>query len=296
MLADLGPLVASWRPDLLIHDSTEMAGAIAAEVAGIAHAEHSFALLRPAAARRLATETLAPVSAAAGVTNPGVGGIDGELYLDVCPPSIQFPEIAEVPAVMPLRPDQLDVPPDGRFGAWIGNRPARPTIYLTMGTVFNDPAVFRTVLDGLAREPLDVIVTVGVDADPAVLGPQPDNVYVDRFIPQAQVLAHSRVMVSHAGSGAMLGAANAAVPILALPQGADQFQRRPDRRHRARPQGGPTTQRGSRARRGPSPDPGRPVRRSCDRHPVRDRRHASPASVVEQWSPQRATLSPARAV
>jgi UDP:flavonoid glycosyltransferase YjiC (YdhE family) len=56
-----------------------------------------------------------------------------------------------------------------------------------MGTVFNDPAVFRTVLDGLAREPLDVIVTVGVDADPAVLGAQPDNVYVDRFIPQAQV-------------------------------------------------------------------------------------------------------------
>jgi MGT family glycosyltransferase len=62
-----------------------------------------------------------------------------------------------------------------------------------------------------------------VDADPAVLGPQPDNVYVDRFIPQAQVLSHSRVMVSHAGSGAMLGAANAAVPILAMPQGADQF-------------------------------------------------------------------------
>ncbi len=47
MLADLEPILRDWRPDLLIHDTAEMAGAIAAEVAGIAHAEHAFGLLRP---------------------------------------------------------------------------------------------------------------------------------------------------------------------------------------------------------------------------------------------------------
>src|SRR6188508_2705583 len=47
MLDDLTPIIRDWRPDLLIHDSAEMAGAMAAEVAGIPHAEHSFGPLRP---------------------------------------------------------------------------------------------------------------------------------------------------------------------------------------------------------------------------------------------------------
>jgi MGT family glycosyltransferase len=89
--------------------------------------------------------------------------------------------------------------------------------------MFNNPDVFRTILADLIRDPLNVIVTVGIDGDPALLGPQPDNVYVERFIPQAQVLARSNLLVSHAGSGAVLGALNAAVPVLAIPQGADQF-------------------------------------------------------------------------
>ena len=52
MLADLAPILERWRPGLLIHDSAEMAGAIAAEVAGIPHVEHSFGLLRPLAIRQ----------------------------------------------------------------------------------------------------------------------------------------------------------------------------------------------------------------------------------------------------
>src|SRR6185295_11877965 len=42
MLRDLQPLIATWRPDLVIHETAELAGAIAAEAAGVAHVEHSF--------------------------------------------------------------------------------------------------------------------------------------------------------------------------------------------------------------------------------------------------------------
>ncbi|MEO8437450.1 MAG: glycosyltransferase, partial [Chloroflexota bacterium] len=223
MLADLAPLIARWRPDLLIHDSAEMAGAIAAEVVGLPHAEHSFGLLRPRRNRRRATDVLAPISASLGVPNPGVGGINGETYLDVCPPGLQFPEIADLKNRIALRPEEFETPPDPDFERWIAARSSRPLVYLTMGTIFNALDTFRTILAGLASERIHVVVTVGAAIDPADLGAAAAGHYIRRFIPQAEVLRQADLMISHGGSGAMLGVLNAAVPMLAIPQGADQF-------------------------------------------------------------------------
>ena len=55
--------------------------------------------------------SVAPISAAAGVRNPGVGGLGGEPYLDVCPPRLQFPDISSVPNVIRLRPVEIEEPP-----------------------------------------------------------------------------------------------------------------------------------------------------------------------------------------
>lgn len=224
MLRDLEPLLAAWRPDLLIHDSAEMAGAIAAEATGIAHVEHSFGLLRPLELRRVAMEALQPTCDRLGVANPGVGGLGGELYLDVCPPRIQRPEIADVPRVQPLRPVPLHDAPGAARPTWLPDRPTRPLVYVTMGTEFNrQPEIFRMILDGLADEPIDAVVTVGPSGDPEQFRPWPANVRIERFIPQGLLLPRCAAFVSHAGSGALLGSLTAGVPILAIPQGADQF-------------------------------------------------------------------------
>jgi UDP:flavonoid glycosyltransferase YjiC (YdhE family) len=224
MLRDLVPLVTAWQPDLLIHDAGEMAGAIAAEAAGIAHVEHSFGILRSTLARSLATEAIQPLATELGVPNPGVGGSGGELYLDICPPGIQDPEISDVPNVQRLRPLWSDGATDPALLGWLAGLPSRPTVYVTMGTVFNKASdVFRAVLEGLREEALNVIVTVGPSGDPAGLGPQPENVHVERYIPQSQLLPLCDLFVSHGGSGALLGALSAGVPMLAIPQGADQF-------------------------------------------------------------------------
>lgn len=224
MLEDLGPLIADWRPDLLIHDSAEMAGAIAAELAGIAHVEHSFGVLRPLELRRRAMDALAPVCARLGVVNPGIGGLGGGLYLDICPPGIQRPEIGDLPRVQPLRPVGFDDAPMAVLPTWVTARPSRPLVYVTMGTEFNrKPEIFHAILDGLDGEPIDVIVTVGAGGDPGALGPRSDNVRIERFVPQSRLLPHCAAFVSHGGSGALLGALNAGVPMLAIPQGADQF-------------------------------------------------------------------------
>jgi UDP:flavonoid glycosyltransferase YjiC (YdhE family) len=224
MLADLERIIPDWRPDLLVHDSAEMAGAIAAEVAGIAHVEHSFGVVRPLEMRLLAVEALGPVAERLGVPNPGIGGLGGELYLDICPPGIQRPEITDLPRVQPLRPVGFDDAPDAVLPTWLAPLPSRPLVYVTMGTEFNKkPEIFRSILDGLAGEPLDVVVTVGASGDPAALGQVSDNVRVERFVPQSRLLPHAAVFVSHGGSGALLGGLNAGVPMLAIPQGADQF-------------------------------------------------------------------------
>lgn len=59
--------------------------------------------------------------------------------------------------------------------------------------------------------------------DPADLGRLPDDVLVRRYIPQADVLPHCQAVVSHGGAGTTLGALAHGLPLLVIPQGADQY-------------------------------------------------------------------------
>ena len=50
----------------------------------------------------------------------------------------------------------------------------------------------------------------------------PDNAVVIEFAPQGAVLARADLLVSHSGSGTMLGGLAHGVPQVALPRGTDQ--------------------------------------------------------------------------
>ena len=103
--------------------------------------------------------------------------------------------------------------------------PSVPTVYVTLGTVFNDArTLFGVILEGLRDEPVNVIVTVGKASDPAALGAQPPSVHVERYLPQTQLFSRCDAIVSHGGSGTMLSALAAGLPLLSIPQGADQFR------------------------------------------------------------------------
>ena len=86
MLADLARIIPDWQPDLLIHDSAEMAGAMAAEVVAIPTPSTRSACSGPSSSGAWRRRRSAPVADRLGVANPGIGGLGGELYLDVCPP------------------------------------------------------------------------------------------------------------------------------------------------------------------------------------------------------------------
>ncbi|HWC87791.1 MAG TPA: nucleotide disphospho-sugar-binding domain-containing protein, partial [Solirubrobacteraceae bacterium] len=76
--------------------------------------------------------------------------------------------------------------------------------------------------EGLSGEDVNVIVTIGADQDPAVLGPQPDNVHIEGFIPQAALLPHCDVVVNQGGTAIFEILAHG-LPLLVLPRGANQF-------------------------------------------------------------------------
>jgi UDP:flavonoid glycosyltransferase YjiC (YdhE family) len=100
------------------------------------------------------------------------------------------------------------------------------TIYFTLGTIFNLESgdLFERVLEGLREMPFDVVATVGRNVDPDELGPQPANVRIERYLPQSEVLPRCRAVVSHGGSGSVLGALAHGLPSVLLPMGADQPQ------------------------------------------------------------------------
>ncbi len=224
--ADLVPIVEDWKPDLLVHDETEFAGPVAAAEAGIPWADQSVGIMRPRAMARLAGETLAPLARQHGVDVGLFGGLYRWLYIDVAPPSLQSAEIAGVEVAHQVQNATIEPGAEGEaLPAWVGDLPAdRPVVYVSLGTVFNAKArdVFGAVLEALASEPVTAILTIGSDNDPADFGPQPDHIHVERFIPQSLLLPYCDAVVNQGGT-AILPILAHGLPLLVLPQGANQF-------------------------------------------------------------------------
>ncbi|MEU4420865.1 macrolide family glycosyltransferase [Actinoplanes sp. NPDC024001] len=126
-----------------------------------------------------------------------------------------------------------DFGPSYRFvGPSLGSRPADPSfpldrltdpvLYASLGTVFNaDPRVLRTFATALAPLGGTVVVSTG-RTDPAELGPLPGNVLARHSVPQPELLERAALFVTHGGMNSANEALYAGVPMLVVPQGADQ--------------------------------------------------------------------------
>jgi UDP:flavonoid glycosyltransferase YjiC (YdhE family) len=159
---------------------------------------------------------------AAGIA-PAAARLYRSLYLDPCPPSLQVPAVSEIERRIAIRPEPAG-PGAAAEPAWLRSLPQRPTVYVTLGTVWNhDLSFFRIVLDSLARRPVNVIAALGPGKEPADLGPQPPNVRVCGFIPHAQLLGHCDLVICHGGAGSVLDSLSAGLPLLIAPQAADHF-------------------------------------------------------------------------
>ncbi|MGH9279631.1 MAG: glycosyltransferase [Acidimicrobiales bacterium] len=232
---DLTGIIGSWSPAVVVYEVTDFAGPVAAAEAGLPSVGHTLGPLFPGEFFRHSAEWAAPW---------------GGPYLDICPPRLRPPAIGEsddgvqatqavdgvqatqavdgVQATQagahPIRPVPFDAVAGEGLPEWVDGLPDQPTVYVTLGTLDNDaPEVFGAVVAGLRGERVNVIVTVGPDGDPDDLGPAPPNVHVERYLPQSQLFPRCDAVVTHGGSGTLLAALAHGLPLLLLPQGANQF-------------------------------------------------------------------------
>jgi UDP:flavonoid glycosyltransferase YjiC (YdhE family) len=224
ILADLVGVALEWRPHLVVADAAEFAGHIVAAELGVASVTKGFGPLLPERRVAAAGEEVAPLWRSRGLEPRPYGGSYDHLYLDIYPPALDPPTPGHVPRRQLLRP----VADDGQLETSSplpipAVRSDAPLVYVTMGTVFNDPEPLKVILAALGELDVRALVTVGPHADPAALGRQPAHVRVERYVPQTRVLYHCDVVASHAGSGTVLATLALGVPQLCLPQGADQF-------------------------------------------------------------------------
>ncbi len=219
---DLEAIMATWRPDLVVHEMAEFAGPMISTALGIPYVDVGYGALIPRALLEDAGSAAASHWSARGLTPHPLGGAFRYLYIDPCPPALQIREIADLDAVQPMRPAAGQARASQR-SELLDALPPGPVVYVTLGTIWNtDMDVFRLLIDAL-REHVNLVVTTGRQNDPALLGVQPKNVIIRSYIPQDELLPWCDAMVAHGGSGTVLGALAHGVPLLVIPQGADQW-------------------------------------------------------------------------
>ncbi len=152
----------SWRADAIVYDSCDLAAPIAAASLGLPSVNHSFGAMVPLAALEAARGYLEPLWRGEGLEPDPYAGAFRGLFVDLAPPSFAWEQPrGEVVRLRPV-PDTAEAPP-----AWLDEL-EQPLVYVTMGTVYNQPELFRPLLDGL--DGVAALVTVGRNVEPDALG------------------------------------------------------------------------------------------------------------------------------
>jgi UDP:flavonoid glycosyltransferase YjiC (YdhE family) len=225
MLDDLLPVARNWAPDLVIHEQAELAAPLVANLLGVPHLTHGFGAVTPAATVAEAGTMVARLWEEHGREAPAFAGCYQHGYLDIWPSVLGGGPEPQLGRVLPVRPTD-STNDDGEWSlppTWSADDD-RPLVYLTMGTVHRATRLLGDLLAGMSGLDVRILVTVGQHVDPDLLSGSPEQVAVEQYVPQGAVLRSSAAVVCHGGAGTVLGAATAGVPMVCLPQAADQFR------------------------------------------------------------------------
>jgi len=211
-----------WRPDMIVHEDLELGSWIVAERLGIPHATVQATAWRPQR-NRIAQEPLNALRERHGLApDDGLTGLEGRIFFTTRPRSLRDPEVPLPDVTAELRPiaddrHDGDVTIDDPFPP----RDGRPRVAVTLGTVNqNEAELLRALIDGAVAAEAHVVVALG--ADPASLGAVPPGVAVHAYVPMSTLLPAADVVAFHGGSGTMLAALAAGIPLVIVPVAADQ--------------------------------------------------------------------------
>jgi UDP:flavonoid glycosyltransferase YjiC (YdhE family) len=215
-----------WRPDVVVREPNEYGAALAAEQHGVAHARVAIGLASTEElGLGIAAGAIDAIRRAEGLPpDPDADRLRSSPYLSVFPESLD--EGAQ-PDTHRVHDPAWEEPP-GELPNWWPGREDEPLVYVTFGSVAGSfpqaLPVYGVALRAVAELPVRVLLTVGRALNLDALPAAPDNVRVERWVPQQDVLGHAAAAVVHGGSGSTLGAIAAGVPLVVVPLFADQPQ------------------------------------------------------------------------
>ncbi|MGW1375452.1 macrolide family glycosyltransferase [Streptomyces sp. NPDC002446] len=110
-------------------------------------------------------------------------------------------------------------------GGWTRPADAGKVLLVSLGSAYTlQPEFYRQCLaafGGLAG--WHVVLQIGKHTDAKELGEIPSNVEVHNWVPQLAILEQADAFVTHAGMGGSSEGLYTGVPMIAVPQGAEQF-------------------------------------------------------------------------
>ncbi|MET9656503.1 macrolide family glycosyltransferase, partial [Streptomyces sp. NPDC006510] len=110
-------------------------------------------------------------------------------------------------------------------GAWTRPAGEEKVLLVSLGSAFTrQPEFYRQCLAAYGNLPgWHVVLQIGKYTDPAELGDIPPNVEVHSWVPQLTILEQADAFVTHAGMGGSSEGLFTGVPMIAVPQAAEQF-------------------------------------------------------------------------
>jgi MGT family glycosyltransferase len=133
------------------------------------------------------------------------------------------PDAGDAPNVVRMGP-VLDAPPLVRSADDVDiTGGSTPMVLVSLSTSEQGQAeLLQRLVDAVAALPVRAIVTTGPSIDPATVTAGV-NTQVVSYVPHAELLPWTSLVITHAGLGTVMSALGNGVPLLCTPMGRDQF-------------------------------------------------------------------------
>lgn len=223
-----------FAPDLIVAEALDFVGPLVAAALDVPVATMAFGPAIPA-------EFTDGMTALVGsrYADRGLAPVPARWRLDPCPDLLQPPGWQAPANRVPVRPE-----PHQGAGTRANARSDdaapgdRPKVLVTFGTHFSDPATLTPILAELRTVGVDLVVTLGLTASAADYdlvgdgsavegsaseGSAENGIVFAGFTPLADLLHDVDLVVTHGGAGTTLGVLSRGLPLVVVPQGADQF-------------------------------------------------------------------------
>lgn len=222
MADDVLALAERWPFDLVVRETLEFGGCLAAERMDVPHAVVQTVLDRPGDRDRL-REPLARQRTRLGLPpDPDVVMPYRYLQLTSRPPSLLEPPL--VPTRHSFRSPLFDRSLATEPPAWLDGSLTSPVIFATLGTVANRmvEGLLAVILEAAAPLAGTLILAAGPETDPTMFGPQPNHVHIEGYVPQSLVFPRCDLVINHGGSGSVMASLTHGLPQVVIPIAADQ--------------------------------------------------------------------------